>query len=353
MSEIRFERVKRGYSIEQVNSYVTMLNEHYKELERKTEEYKGVLESLENQSAQKKNEHLKIQKRVDDYKNRLESLAKELQGREKEVVELKERNERRNKEIYKINDKISKLEEEQTELDKIPQDPSDRVDEGEITKLEEVLAEEQRKSSELLNEKSIQENMIEELSHQAEMMEAQAEQEPEEDTQDGFEKLQFIFVKARQEANLYVDEMKQKTLQEIDSINQESDRIIQEAKETAEEIREEVRRKRLKVVEAEKESIGTEAEKFWKEKNDFMEKCALIRQEAEQEKEKAVKAAEQITEETQRSLDAAEEKEKVVIERVIQMVNDKKTQIAKEFSLVEAELRDTMEEIGGIMTALQ
>ena len=128
MSEIRFERAKKGYSMEQVDSYVTMLNGHYKELEEKTEEYKEILKGLEGQSAQKKKEYLMAQKRIDDRRSHLESLKKDLEMREKETADLKEQSIKRNKEIKNVNDKISEMEEEQKELASLPQEPSDRVD---------------------------------------------------------------------------------------------------------------------------------------------------------------------------------------------------------------------------------
>lgn len=349
MEEIKFGREKRGYSVEQVDSYVTMLQNHYQELEQKREEYQGIAAQLQKQSQQQKQKQVQSGKRVEEKQEQLQALEEEIQSRRQELKNLENINEQTGQEVHRLKDQWEALKHE-TQLKQAP------PDEGELQELlilEAKLAAAKEQSEKLQLEKEWLAKTVEEVSREMELLETKASGSQEKEGADDLEKLQVIFVKARQKANLLVEEIKQQTQQEVDEIKQECHRLIAGANEAAELIRAEIRKEQAQEAEEERVKVEARERTFRQEKEEALAVCDKIRQDAEQKKLAALEQAGQIEEETQRSLNAVEQKEKMVEERVLRMINQKKGEIAEGFQMIESELTDTVKEIQDMMKEIR
>lgn len=351
MDAIKFDREKKGYSAQQVDSYISMLQKHYQELEQKREEYQIILPKLQKQAEQKKQGMVQIRKMVEEKQKQLHVLEEETRNSKLELRNLEKTYGQTGQNIHRLHEKLGVLKQEQEA--RLKQEPSDETAEPELLTFAEQLQAAKEQSANLRREKESLADRVSELTRQIEGLETKAADVQEKEGQDDFEKLQFIFVEARQKANTLVEEIKKQTAQEVDDVKQKCHYIITGAKETAERILAEIRKEQTLIVEDKRARVEAQDREFRQEKEQYLDQCEKIRLEAEQKKVAAMEKAGQIEEETQRSLEAIEQKEKIVVERVLLLINQKKHEIAKGFQTIESDISDTMMEIKDMMSEVR
>lgn len=353
MSDITFDKERKGYSIGQVDEYIAMLQNHYKEVGAKAEGQRILLEELKSQSERRRSKEEQTQQLIQNGKTKFHDIEEEIQVTENEWNRLKLASDNLELEILAINESITALTQQKESLPEPVKEVDGQDLENEILALEELLLKSKDSSMTHLQEQEALTETIQELSGQIELLEQQIGDHISVESMDGFAKLQSIFIAAKQKVDLHVEEIRQKTVLEVVDINQNAQAHIEMAQIEATKISEELKRCRLKGVEAEKEKLMADIELFQKEKNDFVEQCNQIRSASEQVKKEAVQKAEEIIAQTKMSMEAAQRKEKEVINQVMQMLSDKKTAITREYEIVESQLRATAVEISGIMNEIK
>lgn len=342
MSDINFERERKGYSTEQVDSYVKMLQEHYAKLEEKTKDCQNQLNVLEEQKNQIKKSEDEQQERLQEGQNHILELKEEISQRDKKLTELNLSYEKSSGEYSRTESKIKELIREKEVRSTRSRNQDTKAVRKEIVSLERQLEEFHQQSNRMVLEKEMLAGSIDKLVQQIESLDPHPSKEGNAHGEDGFETLQNIFIRARQEADQSVEEYKQQTIQEVREIEEEGQRLIEEAKKEADRIRDEIRREQMKAVEEENARLIEDSKAFQKEKQQFLDQCAQIKQEAELEKAKMLKEAEAILEETNFRLSSAEGKGKKVVDRVQQLISSRKRLVGEGYETVLNNLQKTM-----------
>ena len=301
MEGITFSLERRGYSVEEVEEYVGMLQQNYGQLEIEKAECVKLLESqqkkmevLQNNARQRDGQYSNIIEENSTGKKRLEELERKL--------EEKEMNER---ELRMLRVTCAKLEKESEQ------------------------------AQETINE------MSKRLGEAPETLEVPKEKE----AVDELEQMSNLFKRAKVQADEYVESVKQEMETEKVQLQAEKEDIIKKAMEDAESIKVEAREEVKAELDAERLKIQEEKEQSEREKEKKISECDFLKKEAEIERGNARKEAENIIKQAEIKLDLAEEKERILVARAYSKVKRIENEMGEEYKKVQKHLIQSAEQM--------
>lgn len=289
MKNIEFDEERRGYDKQQVEVYVTMLQDSLKERTDQCNALKDELAGKDRLSVSEKREMADLQRRVVELQE-----ERDIAISENKALDVKCQNAERQyrDQVKELEVRIARMSAEKDEMS---------VSSRAVTDLNEKLLEKEKEIRELTEEtkKVMEENkkLREENSETA-----------------AFESIEQLFQVAKQSADEFVDNTKKNAQEERNRIEAENQKLIEEAKKEAEEILREAREQK----QVELEQKIREVEKMEQEKKEEIE---YLKQDALDEIDNAKIEADGIRNQAKLILSQAEQKSARMIQRAEDRVN--------------------------------
>ncbi|MGL6197576.1 MAG: hypothetical protein ACRC3H_01455 [Lachnospiraceae bacterium] len=360
MKGITFERERKGYSVDQVEAYINVLQENYNkvtsssqeaeekvaELERKLAEQKDNLDAANRQFEEEKkvlkrrfNEQEALLKSANN-SNTEEQHKLEMQQLEKQKQEQKQQYERQQQELKqqleKQQQELNKLGNRNTDSSKLIQQVNEK--EQEIKRLQSQMAA-------VEEEMSSQQEQLKKLTEENQQLKSEKESGENIKNTSFAEHLAELYTKAQKQADAYVEQVKQDMAAERAEITAERETIIAQAKAEARKIDEEARQKQYN-------EFVEDRERLKKEQEVRMAEIAYLKKEAEAERINAKEESESIIRQAQLKFNLAEEKDKIRTEKALAKTRQVETRMEEQYQQMHSTLTDTANRMLGLLECI-
>ena len=314
MKGITFERERKGYSVEQVDAYIDVLQENYKKVASSAQKAEEAAVELEQQ--------LDLQKEKFEAANRqFEEERKALKRRFLEQeAQLKTAGMPNNAELQQKLEQ--QLVDHKTENSKLNQQIDEK--DQEINRMRDQMT---------AAEESWQEQ-LQKLTEEKQQLKAEEETSHNEKNNKMPEPLTELYTSAQEQVDAYVKKVKHEMEAERAQMTAERQAIIAQAEADAKKIEEEARQKKYDEFEEEKERLRIE-------QDERMAEIAYLKQEAEAERNSAKDEAESIIRHAQLKLDLAEKKDKILMEKAFSKSRLVESQMEEQYQKMHSTLTDT------------
>lgn len=300
MYDITFSKVRKGYSIEEVDQYITLLQDNYKKMDASRKSHED-----EVQKFQEKEKQGEIQ---------IEKLQSMIKKHEADYAELEERQKTFEEQQRGLQDQlriertefstVEKRLKEQLEKKEKEQSGSSHQQGMLRTQYQKEIQSFQERYDRLKGEYDALKVSSDQLTERVAYLEAEALSPGQKDE---VEQLSDLFIQAQKQAAEYVETMKSKSQEKMDRTEEERQEIIANAYQEAEKIKEDARREKY-------EELENEKQKLIREKEEILSKCDMLQKEAQAERANAEREAENILYRANLKLELAEKKDHIIVE---------------------------------------
>lgn len=360
MKGITFERERKGYSIEQVEAYIDVLQDNYNKVTSSSQKAEEKVAELERELAEQKDNLDAANRQFDEEKkvlkrrfNEQEALLKsannsnteeqykiELQQIENEKQELKQQYEKQQLELKqqleKQQQELNKLGNRNTDSSKLIQQVNEK--EQEIKRLQSEMAA-------VEEEMSSQQEQLKKLTEENQQLKSEKESGENIKNTSFAEHLAELYTKAQKQADAYVEQVKQDMAAERAEITAEREKIIAQAKAEARKIEEEARQKQYN-------EFVEDRERLKKEQEVRMAEIDYLKKEAEAERINAKEESESIIRQAQLKFNLAEEKDKIRTEKALAKTRQVETRMEEQYQQMHSTLTDTANRMLGLLECI-
>ena len=345
MNEVKFDMEKKGYSVEQVDSYVKLIQDNYQKAAKGAAEYEVEIEQIRKKfdedstdmpDSQRIEEELEVQ--IQNLKEMLTQKEEQIQNIIVEDEAIKGELEERRKIVKGINEEIEKKRNGIINIEDISFAKRKK-------ELIEAINKERQNTKNLLQEKNDFQNIIGELNQRISEMETNHKETEEEKLEGSGDPFDEIMSQAKQQADAYMSTIKADCVKEREKELIKARQIMDETRQTAELLKQEARQCRTEDIDKEFEKIKRARAAIKKEKEEFLVECEYLEREAQVELKSAREEADHIVHRAKEKLEIAREKDRAVTEKTISRIKGMGENMVFESRSLHKNLEKTIEEM--------